>query len=340
MRSRPLPLCFVGLTFAAGAESLGCADVIGADFDVHEASTSSSSSTSGTTSTTDPSAPVVLVSGVDQPKSVAVDDHFVFWTEPNAGRVMRVSVDGGDPIVVASDEHRPDQIAAAGGYVYWTCSSSTQGSVRRANTRGDPPEDVALDQNVALGIGLDEINAYWATQSSGTIRAAAIASLPAEPTELTPPVAAVALLTLDKTDIYFTATNPDGGIYRVAKSGGTPEKLADAPWANVITLLGDLVCWTTYKSDSKDNSIRCIQKNKMGLTEVLGAHVQPTGLVSDGERLFWGELQPGAIMTGGPAMAADVLVDGQSPNGLALDGDTLYWANMTVDGSIMKMQIQ
>ncbi len=274
------------------------------------------------------------------PKSVAVHDGFVFWTEPNAGRVMRVSVEGGEPGVVSSGEALPDQIAAAGGYVYWTCSSSTQGSVRRANTRGDPPEDVALDQNVALGIGLDKTNAYWAAQPSGTIRAAAIDPLPAEPTELTPPVGAVALLTVDETDIYFTVTNQDGGIYRVAKSGGAPEKLADVPWANVVTLLGELVCWTTFKSDSKNNSITCIHKNKTGPTEVLGEHVQPTGLVSDGERLFWGELQPGAIMTGGPTMAADVLVDGQSPNGLALDGDTLYWANMTVDGSIMKMQIR
>lgn len=316
----------MGISLAA--LHLGCADVLGADFDVHAACE------------TCDAGPVVLAEGLDHPKSVAVAGGFVFWVETEAGRVMKVPVDGGPPALVSADERSPNQIAAGGGFVYWTNSDLSQGSVRRVAAEGGPAEDVAPDQGVALGIGVDGTRVYWTTQVGKSLRAADLDSLPSGGTALASDIGSPSLLALDSADVYFSAFGDTGGIHRAAKDGSSAVRVIDAPWANAVTLFGDQVCWTTFRGGQGDEVVACVGKDGNGLNQIPGDRDQPTGLVSDGERLYWGELGAGAIMRGEMFATPEVLADGQSgPNGLAIDGDTLYWANYVAQGTIVKMKL-
>jgi hypothetical protein len=52
--------------------------------------------------------------------SIAVDDDFVYWTEFEPGRIMRVSRGGGEPEVFADGQGGPTDIVLHEGAVYWT----------------------------------------------------------------------------------------------------------------------------------------------------------------------------------------------------------------------------
>lgn len=75
--------------------------------------------------------PQVLVSGPDLcTANLAVDDEWVYWTEPMAGRVMKVSKIGGEPVVIACNQVMPVELAIDGAYLYWTTTEG--GTVMKA----------------------------------------------------------------------------------------------------------------------------------------------------------------------------------------------------------------
>ncbi len=314
------------VAIAAGAMALGgCTDVIGADFDVHAACET---------------CPVVLAEDLPHPKSVAVADGFVFWVESTEpGRVMKVPVGGGDPVVVAEGEHVPNQVAARGGYVYWT-TTLADGAVRRAKTSGGAAEDFAPHQAYAIGLALDATTAYWTAQGSKSVRSLRLDASPSEGAALASDIGSPSLVAVDDTDVYFTQFGEGGGLWKVAISGGTATKLLEDTNANAIALLGDMACVTTFTGGTTEEIIDCVGKDGNGQMRAAKDRNQPTGMVADGERLFWGEVGLGAIVQGAPLGATKIVAEGQdSPNGLAIDGENLYWANFTDHGTIVKMKI-
>lgn len=316
-----------GAVIAVSAVAVvGCADVVGADFDVHAACET---------------CPVVLADELAYPKSVAVADGFVFWVESaDPGRVMKVPVDGGEPIEVSTVEHQPNQIAARDGYVYWTTTLLEGGAVRRAKTGGGPVEDVAPEQNGAIGLAVDDTRVYWGSQVSQSLRAAPLDALPGGGAALAADIGSISLLALDGGDVFFSQFGDEGGLWRVSKSGGDAVKLMELANANAVAVAGDMVCVTSFFGGTAEEVVDCVGKDGNGRIRIAGAREQPTGMVSRGDRLYWGELGLGAIVTGAPFSATSVLVDGQDgPNGLAIDGDTLYWANFVDGGSIVKKKL-
>lgn len=61
---------------------------------------------------------------------MVVDDSFVYWTEWDEGRVMRVSKGGGEPEVIACGQALPRGIAVDEAFVYWANGDS--GTIMRA----------------------------------------------------------------------------------------------------------------------------------------------------------------------------------------------------------------
>jgi hypothetical protein len=69
------------------------------------------------------------------PFGVAVDGTFVYWTEPASGNVKRAPKAGGQSIVIASGQDQPKAIAVLDAFVYWGnegTTGPTSGTIRRA----------------------------------------------------------------------------------------------------------------------------------------------------------------------------------------------------------------
>ena len=74
--------------------------------------------------------PTVLASGLTNPKGVAVDDTWVYFTEPNANAVKKVPKNGGSVVLVAGNQQMPFNVAVDGKWIYWT-NNALAGSVRK-----------------------------------------------------------------------------------------------------------------------------------------------------------------------------------------------------------------
>jgi len=64
-----------------------------------------------------------LVTAVSTVGAVAVDDQYLYWTEPTTGLVRRVSKAGGEPPVVAAGEKDPRLIVVGSDAVYWSAAA-------------------------------------------------------------------------------------------------------------------------------------------------------------------------------------------------------------------------
>ena len=112
---------------------------------------------------------------------VAVDDTFVYWTEPTSGTVKRAAKAGGQSSVIASGQDLPQAIAVLGTFVYWGNASTTgptAGTIRRA-PQVAATCDAAACEHVADATAPDAIIAaddgiYWTnnTASGGVYRLA------------------------------------------------------------------------------------------------------------------------------------------------------------------------
>ena len=98
---------------------LGCANLIGADFDVQSE---------------------IVVDGLDYPKTLYVHDGFLYITAQGTGdptgKVIRVPLEGGPPETFAEGLTSPEQLFYADGYMYWT--SGNPSASRKALADGFP----------------------------------------------------------------------------------------------------------------------------------------------------------------------------------------------------------
>lgn len=122
-------------------------------------------------------APIVLASGQQDPRGLALDQTHVYWTDVSGDAVRRVSKEGGTIEELATKQSSPRDVFVHGDYVYWTNSASgtvlEDGSVHRVLKTGGTVEPVAAGLNAPWAIFVDDTHVYWTsyTEQGAVMRA-------------------------------------------------------------------------------------------------------------------------------------------------------------------------
>lgn len=103
--------------------------------------------------------PQVLAAGQERPRRVAVDDQHVYWTNFDAGQVMRAAKSGGQPVVLDASHPAALAVALDDDFVYW--SYYWDGLVMRMPKTGGPSEVVASEQDGPDSIAVHGDRVYW-----------------------------------------------------------------------------------------------------------------------------------------------------------------------------------
>ncbi len=166
---------------------------------------------------------------------LALDDGFVYWTNPAAGLVQRVGKGGGAPTTLASGLRSPLGIRIKDGFVYWT-EAGAGGGVWRVPSSGGTPSKYA-DGSQSAGIEVFGAGVYWADNSaaSGRIRSLTdgFESIPAS--GLGTPLVDTAA---DGEFLYWLEGSTNGLLRQMRPGGGTLAALAQG-LSDPVAILAD-----------------------------------------------------------------------------------------------------
>ena len=285
--------------------------------------------------------PVVLASGLDQPRLIAVEGRDVYWT--NAGRddaptgsVMKRTLGVGPPDPVAVAQNRPFDVAVDAHSVYWSNrgrEGSAEGSLMTIPRAGGTPSILASGQAGPVSIALDGGELFWANYSSGEVSKVATTGGPISVLATQPDHAGGLIgIALDATSIYFTNRNR-GVVWGLARAGGAARILAMAPNPRQIVAFGDRIFWT-----SENGQVDTAEIAGNSFATIADAQNDPYDIAVDHEFLYWTSTGNGTVMRtalDGSGQLA-IATDQASPYGIAVDESAVYWTNYG-DGSVMRL---
>lgn len=353
--TRPLRAVLLLMGLAAGG--LGaCAQIIGADFDVHlaDAGTSTTTGTGGQggqsghggqgggdggTTCADEHCVEVIADHLVFPWDITVRDGFVYWTvQGNAtdGAVMRRAVSGGENTTLANGLRQPNRIAVTADHVWWTCYL-TNGGVLRAPLAGGPPELFASGPNGALGLLIDGTNVYWT--ADGVVKKRALADGPGPGAQLSQnQYTAPGILVSDGSYLYFGEYIDPGNVIRLDLATGADTVLAldqHNPDGMALTGTGYLV----FTSDVQDGSLQYVDVSQGTPQPVKDHQSQPTTVALSGSYAYWPSFGDGTVnrvLWGTGGSVTTIASNQASPNGIAVDDTYVYWTNYDPNGAVMR----
>jgi hypothetical protein len=240
-----------------------------------------------------------VASGQDGPRSVAVDDTAIYWTNSvPGGSVMKCALPSceGGPTELATGQGRPYAIAVVQGQVVWTNLDS--GEVRSCPKDGGPAADIEIGANAPSSLFPIGSGVWFNERDDDSIKHC---ELPPSP-----------------SDCFF--------VMNVGDETG-------ADWVNVAD--GRLL-WIRDGAEIRQCSTNADCNEEVNRTTLVGGLTQASSLSVDDAQLYWLEASSvrSAPRTG--MGAAATIADGQSdPAFLALDAADVYWTN-TLDGTVRK----
>ncbi len=185
-----------------------------------------------------------LITGLNDPASVAIDPGAgkVYWANEGTGDIERANLDGSGREVIVSGLAGPIAIDLylAGGKIYWTDGS---GTLLRANLDGSSQESISGSPNLSTGVAVDGPGGmvYWVDDGVGRIKETGLTGL-GTGNLVTTNVNNTADVSLDLVNdqIYWTdmlagqlwRANLDGTGVVNLNVGGTPYGLALDPVGN------------------------------------------------------------------------------------------------------------
>ena len=216
-----------------------------------------------------PRAEEILASGQTSPRSLIVDNGFLYWVndepqEPDkvtTSVVVRLSVNGGDTHVIAAHQDEMDmtanqEVAVAGGNVYWIAGERDVRAIFAAPVTGGKPHKIASVKGATV-LASDSNAVYWVEY--GEDKHSALKTVPLsggkavtlsmEPNNMLPVgIALDAQYVYWISDLQGSAYAPS--IKRTPRGGGASEVFSSSTTGNVRSIVADDAM--VYAADSSE----------------------------------------------------------------------------------------
>jgi hypothetical protein len=202
---------------------------------------------------------LALVSGLVLPAHLYVDPSGIFYSDRDAGHVAFSGKDGSSSKVLAAGLEGPRGVAADATHVYFT---DTAGALGRIPRTGGAAQIIAKAPAgfYARSLALDATHVYWRAAETGDFPAA------------------------------------EGYLYKLAKSGGELEPIADKePGARGLTLDATHVYFTSIVS----GTVSRVRKDGTGRMLLAKGQKQPHSVAVDEQAVYWINWSGGELMKTG-----------------------------------------
>lgn len=285
----------------------------------------------------------VLARGQRGPDFVAVDDHYVYWTNFEDDSVMKVDKPGSGSatLVRHSDFGQNKALVAGGGKVVWGGTA-----VRVLETATGRLREFPAPGSFSYNPVLSGDQLFFAgTGENVTLQALNLAT--GKQDSLAPPTHRSFKFATDGKTFYVAhmpAESEDSGwIEELKPAFGKSRRFAASRYVWQILVDDTYVYWLEGK---RAGGIRRAPRHGDGPVESVTGSKQiegPQALAMDATHLFWTELgfRGGAVGQVGKFGAEQCMLATNQvlPQGIAVDADSVYWVNYgpTADGSVNRV---
>ncbi|MEO5727229.1 MAG: hypothetical protein ABI134_25450 [Byssovorax sp.] len=334
-------------------------------------------SSSGKYTPLNPSAPVVVASGQQNPVSLVLAETTegrVYWTtrgtfdasnNPKSdGAVKRAQITGEQAVEIASAQASPHDLVHSGnkGFVFWTnASGGTIMGASLATLSAKPlldklgqPEGIAIDDSTLVWTDLMSNQVFEALLAFdkdpsvvGAQTALDQASLGAGPRRV---VAAPGLRCWtyeDKLDTQggVVACNDGNASIAVATGQSTPRSLALVPDGKGQ----GTVYFASFADHTKGGGVFAVSTAGGAVKNLTQGHAgfpdgedYPNGVAVDGSVVYWTSRTRGTVMRLEGAVLKEIADHQNNPGAIAVGTDAIYWVNEgtadKLDGAIVRLR--
>jgi hypothetical protein len=267
------------------------------------------------------------------PRGLAVDGQYVYWTNDTTGTIGRAKLDGTDvEQSFITGAGSPNRIAVDGSHIYWSNllidpqTSTFYGTISRANLDGTQiTPDLVGHTGTIAGLALDSQHVYWSYDVGGNLGEANLDGTQANSKFITG-VGSPGSLAVDAQNIYWTnGTNVGGTSLDPTHVNQSFITGAHRPFG--VAFDSQHVYWTNLDT----NTIGVANLDGSGVNEsfiATGGH--PFAVAVDGQHIYWSnydDMTIGRANLDGSGIEQSFITTASNPLGVAVDGQHIYWGS-------------
>jgi hypothetical protein len=238
-------------------------------------------------------------------------------------------------ILASLPQSAPQRLATDGKNVYF--ASVYRGAVMQVPVGGGSVTTLASGQVEPMGVAVDSTDVYFTDE--GVNASGAVVKVPIGGGAITTLAANLPTpdqIALDDANVYFTTITGTPGVMKIAKTGGTPSRLATATSLS-LAVGGSNVYF------GEGSSVVSVPVGGGQPATLATADVAPFALAIDSQNLYWTTLGGVGTVVKQPldGGAPTTLASGSAPEGVVVDQDTVYFTSpgSSNDGTVSSVPI-